>query len=218
MSVRIRFATDFVCPYCIAARETLLAAIGEREDVELEILPFELTPPGRERVDTYHDPVRREKYRNGLQPFCEKLGLAVRLPPKVIPRPYTRSAWEGYFFAKEWGLGERWCGLMYEAYFVRELDIGSIEVLTTLAEELGLDGTAFCAALEEHRYSKTVSAAVEETRALGVTAVPTIRIGSLRLAGELYTKEDFAFYLSAAEQGFDAPAPEGQLACGPDGC
>ena len=62
--------------------------------------PFELTEEPKERVDTYHDETRKAHYQILKEP-AGQLGLAMKLPPAVVPRPYTRLAFEGWYFAKE---------------------------------------------------------------------------------------------------------------------
>jgi predicted DsbA family dithiol-disulfide isomerase len=218
MSIKIRFATDFVCPYCIAAKVPLMQALEGREDVEIELLPVELTRPPKERVDTYHDEARRAKWAKDLIPFCENLGMDVHFPPKVIPRPYTSLAWEGYHYAKERGKGEEYSSLMYTAYFTEELDIGELDVLTALAQRIGLDGADFRAALENGTYRQTQEEALKIAKSLEVKSVPTIWVGDLRLTGDLFTKEDFEFYLNLAEGGENGTFDGGGFACGPDGC
>jgi predicted DsbA family dithiol-disulfide isomerase len=218
MSIKIRFATDFVCPYCIAAKVPLMQALEGREDVEIELLPVELTRPPKERVDTYHDEARRAKWAKDLIPFCENLGMDVHFPPKVIPRPYTSLAWEGYHYAKERGKGEEYSSLMYTAYFTEELDIGELDVLTALAQRIGLDGADFRAALKKGTYRQTQEEALKIAKSLEVKSVPTIWVGDLRLTGDLFTKEDFEFYLNLAEGGENGTFGGGGFACGPDGC
>ena len=60
--MEILFVSDYVCPYCLVAKEALRRAL-EKLGVEAKITeqPFELTPEPRERVDTYHDQRRREE-------------------------------------------------------------------------------------------------------------------------------------------------------------
>lgn len=218
MSVKIRFATDFVCPYCIAAKVPLMQAIEGREDVGIELLPVELTRPPKERVDTYHDEERRAKWAKDLIPFCENLGMDVHFPPNVVPRPYTTLAWEGYHYAVTQGKGEEYSSLMYQAYFTEELDIGDVDILVSLAERIGLDGAAFRAVLEERIFREVHEEALKAAKELEVKSVPTIWIGDLRLTGDLFSKEDFEFYLNLAEGGTGGDFGGGGFACGPDGC
>ena len=58
MSIHLKIASDFVCPYCYVL-EAMIAQVRAEVDVEIEYLPFELTEPPAERVDTYNDPERR---------------------------------------------------------------------------------------------------------------------------------------------------------------
>ena len=93
--MEILFISDYVCPYCLVAKEALKQAL-ETMGLEARITwqPYELTPEPRDRVDTYHDEKRKANYRILVEP-CARLGLAMKLPPKVIPRPYTRWPLKG---------------------------------------------------------------------------------------------------------------------------
>lgn len=122
--LHIDFVTDFVCPYCIVAREALDQAAAELQlparAMEVVYHPLELTPPEKEQVDTWNDPVRRSHYRVLEQP-CEELGLKdVHFPPNVVPRPRTRLAWEASLMAEELGREGAWNACMYRAYFVHQ--------------------------------------------------------------------------------------------------
>ena len=150
MSIHLKIASDFVCPYCYVL-EAMIAQVRAEVDVEIEYLPFELTEPPAERVDTYNDPERRARYAKELEPLCEKVGLKMCLPPKVVPRPYTRMAFQGLYLAREQGLEEAYCHRIFRAYFEEERDIGGLEELTALAAEAGLDPDAFRQALESGR-------------------------------------------------------------------
>ena len=146
--MEILFITDYVCPYCLVAKvalENALEATGIQANITYQ--PHELTPEPRERVDTWNDPRRRAGYKVLEEP-CRKLDLPMKLPPHVIPRPYTRLAFEGWYFACGQGKGDAYADAMYRAYFMEELDIGDVKVLASIAARLGLDEGAFTAALE----------------------------------------------------------------------
>lgn len=217
MSLKIRFVSDYVCPYCLAAKVPLMDAV-EGKDVEIEWLPYELTEEPAERVDTYHDPVRKEKWAKTLVPVCEELGIDMKFPPKVIPRPYTRLAFEGYHFAKEQGKGDIYNNLMYTAYFTDEKDIGDMEVLVQIAGLAGLDPRDFRKALEEGVYTLVQKEAVRYAKNdLDVHSVPTIFVGNTRINGAVYTKQEFEGIINAALEMQDAQNIHG-MSCGEDGC
>ena len=213
--IDILFISDYVCPYCLVAKEALKQALQET-GVEANITwqPYELTREPKPQVDTYNDESRRKKYVVLVEP-CKQLGLDMKLPPKVVPRPYTRLAFEGWFFACDNGKGDEYNDAVYKAYFIDEQNIGDVEVLTALAEKVGLDGAAFKVALENGTYTEVEKAAVDYARnELKPSGVPTIYINGEKVAVAEYTKDEMIRILS--EQ---VPAEEVfGFSCSEDGC
>ncbi len=195
----ILFVTDFVCPYCIVAEEALRQALDElKMEVQIRFWPMELTEEPNERIDTYSDPVRRERYKVLEEPV-KKLGLDVKFPPKVIPRPYTRLAWEGWHYAREKGLGDAYAGRMYRAYFTDEKDIGDMEILAELAEEVGLDAVEYRRILEEGTYREVEKEASNYSRnILQVSSIPSIYVDGELVKIREYTTEEMVRILTEA--------------------
>ena len=127
MSGKLTIVSDFVCPYCYWL-EALLDRL--EEPPEVTHVPFQLTEPPEPRVDVWNDPVRRARYAETLGPACQAQGVEMHLPPRVIPRPYTDLAFQGWCFAEERGRGEPFYRAVFRAYFVEERDIGDPAVLT----------------------------------------------------------------------------------------
>lgn len=194
--LNILFVSDYVCPYCLVAKEALKQALEEL-NVEAKITwqPLELTIEPEPRVDTYSDERRRAGYKVLTEP-CKKLGLDMKLPPKVIPRPYTRLAFEGWYYAKEKGLGDAYNDMIYRAYFMDEKDIGDIEVLAELSESIGLDGEEYRNALEKGTYAEIEKEAVLYSRnVLKPAGVPAIYINGKKIDVQEYTKEEMLQYV-----------------------
>ena len=211
--MEILFITDYVCPYCLVAKvalENALEATGIQANITYQ--PYELTPEPRERVDTWNDQRRRAGYKVLEEP-CRKLDLPMKLPPHVVPRPYTRLAFEGWYFACAHGKGEEYADAMYRAYFMEELDIGDVTVLAAVAARLGLDAHAFTAALEAGTYAQVEKEAVDYSRnVLKPAGVPTIYLDGSKVELSEYTTEEMIRLLQGAsggEQGF---------CCGEHGC
>ena len=211
--MEILFITDYVCPYCLVAKVALEQALEATGlDANITYQPFELTPEPRERVDTWNDPRRRAGYKVLEEP-CRKLDLPMKLPPHVIPRPYTRLAFEGWYFACDQGKGDEYADAMYRAYFMEELDIGDLKVLSAIAARLGLDAHAFTAALEAGTYSKAEQEAVDYARnVLKPTGVPTIYIDGKKVELTEYTTEEMIRLLQGAS------GSGGGFCCGENGC
>lgn len=181
MPRKLTIVSDFVCPYCYWL-EVLLDRL--EEPPEVTHVPFQLTEPPEPRVDVWNDPVRRARYAETLGPACQAQGVEMHLPPRVIPRPYTDLAFQGWCFAEERGRGEPFYRAVFRAYFVEERDIGDPAVLTELAEGCGLPGEDFRTALETGAYAETVRRESCLSReALGIRMVPTILAGDKRLEG-----------------------------------
>lgn len=187
----ILFATDFVCPYCLVAKEALRQSLEELGvEAKITLQPLELTEEPKPRIDTCHDENRKAHYQILVEP-CRQLGLDMKLPPNVCPRPYTRLAFEGYFYAQEQEKGEEYADRVYRAYFIDEQDIGDIEVLCRLAAETGLEKDDFRQALADGIYSEEEKKAVRYTREqLQVQVVPTIYINGKQITLETYTKDE----------------------------
>ena len=211
--MEILFISDYVCPYCLVAKEALHRALRKLgTEAHITYQPYELTPEPKERVDTYHDQRRRANYQILEEP-CRQLELDMKLPPKIIPRPYTRLAFEGWYYACDHGRGEEYNDSVYRAYFIREQDIGEITVLAALAEQVGLDPGDFTKALEEGRYTEKERQAVQYAReVLKPQGVPTIYADGKKLSLNDYTEAEMLQALNDAS--FSGP---GHF-CGPDEC
>lgn len=212
----IVFVTDFVCPFCIVAKEALtqaLARVGSH--AKIQVYPFELTEEPKERVDTFHDEKRKEHYKILEEP-ARNLGLNITVPPAVVPRPYTRLAFEGWHYAKDKGLEEVYADLVYHAYFSDQRDIGRIDVLVELAGQAGLDQEDFRLALQNGTYYQAQREAVSYARqVLGVKHVPTIYIGGKEIRLHTFTADELVQILIDA-----AGIQEDSVGfhCTPDGC
>ena len=165
MALKLIIVSDFVCPYCYWL-ETLLDRLGEQ--LEIIHVPYQLTEPPAPRIDVWNDPVRRVRYAETLGPVCQAQGVEMCLPPRVIPRPYTDRAFQGWCFAGERDRGESFYKAVFQAYFVDERDIGDLSVLTELA------GTYTETVRRQSRLSRDL---------LGIHMVPTILSGKKRLEG-----------------------------------
>lgn len=197
MTIHLKVASDFVCPYCYVL-EAMITQLRPELDIEIEYLPFELTEPPAPQVDTYNDPERRARYARELEPLCRRAGLKMRIPPKVVPRPYTHLAFQGLYFAREQGLEEAYCRRVFRAYFEEERDIGDLRELVSLAAEAGLDPESFRASLESGQWEAQELEAVRHAKQdLKVQVVPTAFLGEHRLEGGAQSVQELKEWLLA---------------------
>jgi predicted DsbA family dithiol-disulfide isomerase len=111
------------------------------------------------------------------------MGVPINLP-KVSPQPHTHLAFEGYQYAKEHGKGNEYNHRLLEAFFVEGQDIGQTDVLTKLADEVGLDQQEFEQAVRSRKYREAHQQALRHAyEEAVVTGVPMFVIGSQVLTG-----------------------------------
>ena len=123
-------------------------------------------------------------WRQSVYPLARKMGVEIKLP-SISPQPHTHLAFEGYQYAREHNKALEYNDRMLRAFFQEDQDIGKIDVLTTLAEEIGLNGKEFKEALETRKYEIAHQQALEYGAQLGINSVPTFIIGDRILPGLL---------------------------------
>ena len=183
MTVPIHIWSDYVCPYCFLAEQPLADAI-ETSGVETEVrwMPFELRPEPTPTLRP-EDDYLQSGWAQSVYPLAAQMGIEIKLPD-VSPQPYSRLAFEGHLFAEANGLSREYTHRMFTAFFRESHDIGDIDVLTSLAEEVGLDATNFRAALHEGTYAEMHQALLKQAyEEVQVTAVPSFLIGNRLLRG-----------------------------------
>ncbi|WP_308314949.1 MULTISPECIES: DsbA family oxidoreductase [Bacillus] len=169
------------------AEAPLKEAIKEKENIELEWMPFELRPLPYETLSPKSEKMQ-QGWKSSIKPLSERFGVNMKLPD-IDPMPHTHFAHEGYQFAKENGKGNEYVEAVLEAFWRDGKNIGSIDELTEIAASIGLERDAFQKALEDRNYERAHKQALRHAyEEAAITAVPTFFIGSQRVQG-LNTKE-----------------------------
>ncbi|MBW6410803.1 DsbA family oxidoreductase [Clostridium weizhouense] len=182
MSLNIKVYFDFVCPFCFLAEETLSQVI-KGKDINIQWMPFELRPEPSERIDPWNDPLKLNSWNNFIKPMADKLGINMKLP-KLSPHPYTNLAFQGYHYANELGKGDEYIRKVFKGFFEDELDIGKAEVLSNLAEQVGINKEEFIEVLNAKKYKGKQEEALKQAyEKADITAVPTIMIGKEIIQG-----------------------------------
>ena len=145
-------------------------------------MPFELRPYPNETLRPEGDYLQRA-WQQSVYPIARRMGVPIKLPT-VSPQPHTHLAFEGFQYAKEHGKGNDYNHRVLKAFFVEDQDIGSINVLTRLAGEVGLDENEFGEALRSRKYREAHQRALRHAyQEAGVTGVPMFVIGEQVLTG-----------------------------------
>ena len=208
----ILFVTDYVCPYCILAKEALKRALDKLYlDAKITYQPLLLKPKPPVQFNP-DDPAVKKRF-DLLSSASRALDIDMKIPVNVNPRPVTRLAFEGWHYALEQGKGDEYADLMYRAYFVEEKNIGEIEVLKELAERIGLNGEEYVEVINSGKYTETVLAKDNASRnELKVRGVPTIYIDGHQIELDEYTVDEMVNILNGLE------SVSGGMHCGDEGC
>ena len=144
-------------------------------------MPFELRPHPTPtlRPEGHY---LQNAWKQSVYPLAAQLGIYIRLPD-VSPQPYTRLAFQGLEFAKDYRAADAYNDAVMRAFFQQSLNIGDPEVLAGIASRVGLPRADFAEALEKRLYAERVETLLREGLAAGVTAVPLFVIGDARLIG-----------------------------------
>lgn len=180
MTIKIEVFSDYVCPYYVLFEAALKeAAVGM--EVHVEWFPFELRPEPTPTIRP-EDEYFSEVWKQSVYPLADKLGVPIKLPT-MSPRPQSRLAHEGYQFAKLAEKGQEYNQRVFKAFFQENRNIGNIDVLSQLAQEVGLNHTAFRTALETGEFSTVHENAQSMARNIGIRSVPSFFIEGQAVSG-----------------------------------
>lgn len=190
MPLKIKAFSDFICPFCFLGKGPL-DEIAKEKGIEIEWMPFELRPKPYPKIDPWKEPAKLGSWDSYILPTAKKLGIDMRLP-RVSPHPYTNLAFEGYQFAKVYQKGNEFHHRVFTAFFQEEQNIEDIDVLTQLANEVGLPKEEFKESLLSGKYREVHQEALRHAyEEASITAVPTLIIGDEIIQG-LASKERIA--------------------------
>jgi predicted DsbA family dithiol-disulfide isomerase len=95
----------------------------------------------------------------------------------------SRRAQELGLWAEDQGHGEDFHMAAFKAYFVDGLNLAKPSVLLNLAEKAGLQKNAAEPVIENRSYAARVDRDWNDSRLMGITAVPTFVMGRHKLVG-----------------------------------
>ena len=90
----------------------------------------------------------------------------------------SRLALEAGEYARDMGKHKKFHEHMFHAYFTEELDIGRLEVISSIAARCGLDVADMMNALKDGRYRARLAEARKEGEKINLTGVPTFIINN----------------------------------------
>ena len=185
MALKITLFSDFICPFCYIGFHTLQLM---KREFELDVAwrGFQIHPEwpasGIPAEKAYGDR-SAEQRKAGWQriaTMADEIGLEMR-PPATLTNSYNALAACEYAIAS--GKGEEFEERVYRAYFHDGTNIGDVEVLKTLATEVGLDATQVADTIASPQMQLKLKNNALVAHQHGVSGVPTFFIGNYPLVG-----------------------------------
>ena len=145
--MKIKYWSDYACPYCYIG-ETLLRQALDELDVfyEFEMKAFELNPYAKKGAGGDVVAMFAAKYQLNLDEAQTKVD-SINEMAKIAER-------------------------LYKAYFAEHVDVADHEVLVGIAKEMGLDEAEVRAMLSGKDFSDEVSRDEREAQLSRITSVP----------------------------------------------
>ncbi|HVN28039.1 MAG TPA: DsbA family protein [Candidatus Binataceae bacterium] len=185
MALKITLFSDFICPFCYIGFRTL--QMMKREfDIDISWRGFQIHPEwpaaGIPAEKAYGDrsPEQRKAAWERIATMANDIGLVMRPPSTLTNSHNALAACEA---AIALGKGEEFEERVYRAYFVDGANIGDVEVLKTLATDVGLDPAQIADATTSHQVQLRLKNNALVAHQHGVSGVPTFFIGNYPLVG-----------------------------------
>ncbi|MDX2102470.1 MAG: DsbA family oxidoreductase [Alphaproteobacteria bacterium] len=186
--------SDVICPWCFIGKRRLEAALTDIDEVDMIGLawrPFQLNPTmppqGMDRgsylAAKFGTAERAADTYAHVSAVGETVGIAFQFH-RIRRTPNTLAAHRLIRFAQRLRRQDPVVEALFAAYFLDGRDVGSVEVLSEVATDAGLDGGAVKAYLSSPEDVDAVLADDDRARRMGVTGVPCFIIArTYALAG-----------------------------------
>jgi predicted DsbA family dithiol-disulfide isomerase len=176
--------SDYVCPWCYLSTARI-ERLRKEHGVQVKFVHFPLHP------DTPHEGRSLEQLFAGRGYDIPKMQAQMRARMAAEGLPYgdrkmtynSRLAQELAKWAESQPGGAAIHDALFRAYFVDGKNIGDPQVLTEIAQALGLDRTQAREVIEKRTHKAAVDADWEKSRQYGVTGVPTFVLGDRGVVG-----------------------------------
>jgi predicted DsbA family dithiol-disulfide isomerase len=185
--MQIEIWSDVACPWCYVGKrrfEQALAAFEGKDEATLVWRSFELDPRAPKVQPLSAPEVLARKYRvsveqaNAMNERLKGEGTkeGLHLAPEKIRMVNTFDAHRLIHHAATDGKQPDMVERLFRAYHVEGALLSDVEVLVSLAEEVGLDGTGARMVVEGDIHSDAVRADKERAAAFGISGVPFFAI------------------------------------------
>lgn len=232
--LKVEVWSDVMCPFCYIGKrrfEHALDGLPFSQEVELEWKSYQLNPSlVTNTAENYYENLSKHKgvSTSEAQNMCSQVaqmaakeGLDYHFDQAVVANSF--KAHELSHFAKTYGKQDEVEELLFKLHFTEGGNIDDIEVLARIAEQVGLSGEAFKAAVRDRKYEDAVRQDIYEAQQIGVRGVPFFVFDrkyavSGAQAVEVFRNTVEKAYDEWKRNGADALEVMEGPSCGPSGC
>ncbi len=180
--LRLQIFTDFVCPWCYLGN-AVVTQLRATNSLQVTRTPFPLHPSTPQEGMLLSELLRGANL-DAIHARLYGLMDELSLPHGTRERTYnSRLAQELAMWADTQADGEPIHAVIYEAYFVHNLNIAEPAVLLNCIDQTSLDRKAAQQVLAERSFSSAVDKAWQRARELKITGVPAFVAGDYMVAG-----------------------------------
>lgn len=201
--MKIKYWSDYACPYCYIGETNLRHALDELGvSYEMEMMAFELNPYAQKSAGGDIVAMFAAKYRLSLEDAKKRVesinemaraaGLEIDYSKVFHTNTFDAHRLTKMAFEKGGAeLADRMAERLYKAYFADGLDVGDREVLIKLGTEAGIGAEEIKVMLEGKDFSDQVSLDERQAQMNRVSSVPCFVIEDTVAIPGAMPKEQF---------------------------
>lgn len=229
--MKIKFWSDFACPYCYIGEKRLhdaIDALGVGDQIELEPMAFELDPGAAKTVQSDTATRFANKYRMPLAEAKAQIAHISQLGRECgLDFNYADSQYTNTFDAhrlmklaekKDRKIMEKLNFLLFDAYFAKSEKLADHSVLLRLGKEAGLDEAEIKALLNSDEFGREVRDDEMAAARAGVHGVPYFVFEDGVVIPGAASQKDLEAVISRALKGAKIGGQGYGQSCGSDGC
>ena len=216
-TVTVDLVSDVACPWCYLGKRRLERAIELVPEIRVAVRwqPYRLDPTippeGMDRNDyiirKFGSLEALDEAHKRMTDFGHAEGVDYHFE-RITRSANTINAHRLVRWAAATGAEDAMVERLFAAYFSEGLDIGSIEVLATLAGAIGLDAEVTAKRLSGDEDREAVAGAIEDAYRIGVTGVPCFIIDQKYAVMGAHPAESLARSITQAASERAAAAPQ----------
>lgn len=181
LTMRIDIISDTICPWCYVGKRHLETALAARPDVVAELYwhPFELHPDmpveGMDSRDFYETKFGSQERMEEVLSNVEGAGRAAGIHfayDRIDRVPNTVRSHALIRWASRFGEQTAAAEALFHAYFIEGRDIGDVQVLTDVAEDLGLPADEAVTWITGEESLTAVRRVAMQIKQMGIDGVP----------------------------------------------